>query len=228
MAAFLASVPNGTWSVYVIDDAGPDAGSAAGGVCLNFTMGAAATTTAVTSNHNPAFLGQAVTFTATVSVTAPGAGPATGNVQFKDGASNIGSSIAVNGAGQAQFTTSSLTSGPHSITAVYTPTGNFTGSTSPALSQVVNTLTASNVEVGGRILSAEGRGVGRAVVTITDAQGTVLTTTTGRGGFYRFTVPAGGSYSISVTQRRFRFTPKVIQLSDNLTDLDFVGDVVEP
>src|SRR5262249_15562267 len=76
----------------------------------------AATATAVVSSVNPSDFGQSVTFTATVT---SGAGTPTGNVQFKDGASSLGAPVALNGSGQAQFTTSSLTSCTHTIAADY-------------------------------------------------------------------------------------------------------------
>ena len=55
---------------------------------------------------NPANSGQSVTFTATVFASAPGAGTATGNVTFSDGATVLGT-VAVNASGIAAFSTSS-------------------------------------------------------------------------------------------------------------------------
>ncbi|MEO8193229.1 MAG: Ig-like domain repeat protein, partial [Gemmatimonadales bacterium] len=104
---------------------------------LTIAYGASATTTAVTSTINPSTFGQSVTFTATVS---SGSGTPTGSVQFKDGAANLGSPVTLL-AGSATFATSALVAGAHSITAVYTATGVFTGSTSPALTQTVNKAT---------------------------------------------------------------------------------------
>ena len=49
----------------------------------------AATTTAVGSSVNPSVVGQAVTYTATVAVTAPGSGTPTGNIEFLDGGTAI-------------------------------------------------------------------------------------------------------------------------------------------
>ena len=101
------------------------------------------TTTALASTLNPSTVGASVTFTATVTGVNP-----TGNVAFKDGANNISgcSGVALTGSGNsrtAQCTTSTLTQGTHSITAVYAgDAGNLT-STSAALSQVVNAAAAS-------------------------------------------------------------------------------------
>ena len=85
----------------------------------------ASTSTAVSSSLNPSLLGQSVTFTATV--TSLGGTP-TGTVQFKDGATNLGLPVTLNGSGQATFTTSSLTAGTHTITAVYSGDALFGGS----------------------------------------------------------------------------------------------------
>jgi hypothetical protein len=85
------------------------------------------TTTAVTSSQNSSALSQPVTFTATVTVVAPGAGTATGTVTFLDGGNSIGTGTLSGGA--AAFTTSALAAGNHTITTNYGGDGNFNGST---------------------------------------------------------------------------------------------------
>jgi len=103
---------------------------------LTQLVGQASTTTAVGSSLNPSIYGQSVTFTATISVVAPGAGSPTGTVEFFDGTTQIGSG-GVSG-GTASFSTTSLIAGAHSITAEYLGDNNFTGGTSSAISQTVN------------------------------------------------------------------------------------------
>jgi hypothetical protein len=93
----------------------------------------ATTTTTLTSSLNPSNFGQSVTFTA--SVAPQFSGTVTGNVTFYDGATAL-KTVAVSG-GVAKFTTSTLTSGSHNITATYNGSGNFTGS-SGSLTQTVN------------------------------------------------------------------------------------------
>ena len=123
------------------------------------TITQATTTAAVSSSVNPSNLGQSVTFTATI--TGFGGGAATGSVQFKDGASNIGSPVTV-ASGQAQYSTSALTAGSHSITAVYTGDSNLIGSTSGALTQTVN----ASLSVTSVVPSSVGRGAVAFPVTI--------------------------------------------------------------
>jgi autotransporter-associated beta strand protein len=96
----------------------------------------ASTTTTLTSSLNPSTSGQAVTFTAVVSATAPGAGTPTGSVTFMDGTTILGTSSLT--AGRATFQTTTLSVASHQITAVYNGDGNFTGNTSAALTQIVN------------------------------------------------------------------------------------------
>ena len=99
------------------------------------TATAASTTTTLGSSLNPAVYGQSVTFTATV--TSAGGTP-TGTVNFKDGSTVIGSALPLDGSGVATFTTSSLTTATHTMTAVYSGASGFSASTSANLSQVVN------------------------------------------------------------------------------------------
>jgi hypothetical protein len=89
------------------------------------------TSTTVASASNPAFVGAAMTFTATVSPAT-----ATGTMQFLDGATVLGTGALASGS--ASFTTSTLTTGAHSITAVYSGDAVNAGSTSAVLTQTIN------------------------------------------------------------------------------------------
>lgn len=102
-------------------------GSLAGG--QNVT--AASTSTAVSSSQNPSVYGQAVTFSATVSVASPGVGPATGSVQFVVDGVNFGLPVPLTSGSAIGAAVSTLTvSGtPHSISANYVNSdGNFKNS----------------------------------------------------------------------------------------------------
>ena len=72
--------------------------------------------------------GDAVNFTATVTVTAPGAGIPTGAVTFYDGANILGTGTLSNGT--ATFSTNSMNIGSYSIRAVYAGDGNYSTSES--------------------------------------------------------------------------------------------------
>lgn len=94
---------------------------------------AAPTTATLTSSANPSNAGQLVTFTATVSSAV--AGTPTGNVTFKDSATTLGTVPLISG--QASYSTSTLSAGPHSITAQYSGDSAFAPTTSTVLSQSV-------------------------------------------------------------------------------------------
>ncbi len=98
-----------------------------------------ATSTALVNSTSSPVTGQSVPLTATITVTAPGGGIASGSVTFKDGraALGTGSTAVVGGKLQAIFTTSSLAVGTHSITAVYGGDANYAKSTSTAVSEAV-------------------------------------------------------------------------------------------
>ena len=84
--------------------------------------------------------------------------------------------------------------------------------------------TATGVEVSGRVTTPDGTGLRNARVNITDSQGVVRSATTSSFGYYRFDdVAAGESYVVSVASRRYRYAPRVVQVFDTLTDVDFVG-----
>jgi hypothetical protein len=90
------------------------------------------TTTTLKSSANPSTVGQAVTFTATVTAAT---GIPTGTVTFMDGTTKLGTGTL--NAGTAKFTTTALAKGTHSITAVYGGSANYAGSTSAVLKQAV-------------------------------------------------------------------------------------------
>ena len=95
----------------------------------------ASSTVALVSSLNPSTFGAGVTFTATVT------SGATGTVTFLEGATTLGTGT-VSGV-IATLTTSSLTGGPHTITAQYGGDSNYNGSTSTALTQTVNPATST-------------------------------------------------------------------------------------
>ena len=90
------------------------------------------TTTVLVSSLNPSTSGSNVTFTSTVSPSA-----ASGTVTFKDGTTTLGTGTLSGGVGVATFTTNGLSGGRRSITAAYGGDGNYNGSVSSPLTQIV-------------------------------------------------------------------------------------------
>jgi hypothetical protein len=93
----------------------------------------------VASSVTPAAYGRIVTFGATVSnVTAPGGPTPTGSVQFEIDGAHFGKPVPLSTKGTATVTESTLGVGTYTINAVYIPTGNFTGITSPNYMQTIS------------------------------------------------------------------------------------------
>ncbi len=102
---------------------------------VSITVNKRATTTAVSSSGTPSSLDEPVTFTARVSASPAGI-KATGNVDFFDGGTKIGTAT-LDTDSTAILTTPNLAGGQHSITAAYLGDANNLPSTSPPLAQQV-------------------------------------------------------------------------------------------
>src|SRR6266508_2075574 len=148
----------GTHSI-IATYSGDAANATSSSSALAQTVNKLASTTGIGSSLTPSTAGTSVTFTATVSGSAP-----TGTVNFKDGATSIAacSAVALTGSGNvrtATCATSSLSVGTHSISAVYSGDATNNGSTSPSFSQVVNKATSTTTLVSAANPSTAGANV---------------------------------------------------------------------
>jgi uncharacterized delta-60 repeat protein len=83
----------------------------------------------------------------------------------------------------------------------------------------------SFASVSGRVLDANGQAVSRATVSMTDPAGAVRTAQTSPFGYYRFDgVRTGETYTFMVMAKRFRFSPRVVTVGGDLTDLDLIAN----
>lgn len=88
---------------------------------------------------------------------------------------------------------------------------------------VVSIVTAANTSVSGRVLTANGSGLNNAVIALIDLQGFFRSAVSSSFGYYRIEdVPVGSSYVISLASKRYTLTPRVIQVTDELTEVDLV------
>jgi hypothetical protein len=107
------------------------------------------TMVSLTSSANPSTFGQSITFTATVSIVAPGGGTPTGTVDLYEPTSPAAPALAPQTAlasqplvnGLATFTVESFPPGEHTLLAVYHGDELFNASTSAIYSQTVNAQT---------------------------------------------------------------------------------------
>jgi ELWxxDGT repeat protein len=107
------------------------------------------TSTVLTGLPDPSVFGQSATFTASVGAQAFGAGAPTGTVTFKEGSTILAANVPLT-AGQAVLRTTKLSTGVHTITAIYQGDGTFAGSTAVAITHTVNadaTSTAVSADV---------------------------------------------------------------------------------
>ncbi|HSI87887.1 MAG TPA: carboxypeptidase-like regulatory domain-containing protein, partial [Pyrinomonadaceae bacterium] len=80
----------------------------------------------------------------------------------------------------------------------------------------------ASATVSGRVLSSGGFGVSSARVTITDGN-VVHTAITNGFGFYSFpTVTMGGTYTVSVTAKRYTYAPQQVVVNGNISGVDFL------
>ncbi|MBA2378528.1 MAG: S8 family serine peptidase [Blastocatellia bacterium] len=79
--------------------------------------------------------------------------------------------------------------------------------------------------VGGRVTDSMGRGIANAMVRLDDGNGSVRAATTNGFGYYRLdSVIGDASYTITPSVKRYGFTPQVVNVTGNLSSVDFVGN----
>ena len=87
-------------------------------------------------------------------------------------------------------------------------------------------VTPAQVSVSGRVTDQNGNGISRASVLISNSTGQVVTSTaTASTGTYTLSnVTAGQTYIVTVSAKSFTFSPKTLNLLDETTGFDFVGN----
>lgn len=135
------------------------------------------------------------------------------------------------GAGLGAIVTNHCMGGPCVNTATNSSTG-ITGISSFSRWTMAEALTptAASVDVSGRVLTADGRPIRNVEVMITgEGLSQPMFVYTGNLGYYNFTELPVGSYVLTVNSKRFSFANQVrlIELSDNLFDQDFVAEPIQ-
>jgi subtilase family serine protease len=122
---------------------------------LSQTVAKGMSADALSVSPAPSIAGQTVTLTATLSAVAPATGTPNGTVTFRDGSTVLGSAR-LNAAGVAVFQTSALSAGSHSLNAIWYGNSNYSGSTSPSISQTVVSApqTPSSTTLSGSLASS--------------------------------------------------------------------------
>ena len=83
---------------------------------------------------------------------------------------------------------------------------------------------AADVTVSGRVLTPDGRSLRNTIVSLIDSGGVRRIATSSSFGLYAFTgVRAGETYTMTVTSKRYRFTPQILAINGSIANLDFFG-----
>lgn len=87
----------------------------------------------------------------------------------------------------------------------------------------LNSPTAANASVEGRIFNSNGRAVTRAQISMTDSAGQTRQTSTNGLGYFRFDdVPAGETYIFRVNAKGYQPTNIIRNVAEDLTDLNII------
>jgi uncharacterized membrane protein len=162
-----------------------------------------------------AVFGEQVTFTATVSAVAPGAGTPTGTLTFKEGTRLLAANVSLNSMAMATFSTTPLSAGPHTITATYSGDGDFRANTGFFIQPVGKAGTQSSIvasvsttQLGQAVtftatvmVLAPGAGMPTGTFQFSDAKAPFGTATVDASGHATFSTSSltGGSHAISAT-----------------------------
>ena len=86
-------------------------------------------------------------------------------------------------------------------------------------------ITLPPVILSGRVFTTTNLPLRNATVRLTDPVGATRVATTGSFGNYVFEeVPVNGTYTLTVSSKRYRFAPQIVNVAAvNLSDLNFVG-----
>jgi Protein of unknown function (DUF2012). len=94
----------------------------------------------------------------------------------------------------------------------------------PNMVSVMGPGTASaSVSVSGRVATSSGVGVSNATVTLSNGGNINMKFITGSFGYFSFDNVPTGNYTVSVRSNRYAFTPQNIQISGNVTGLNFIA-----
>jgi hypothetical protein len=84
--------------------------------------------------------------------------------------------------------------------------------------------TAVSVTVSGRVLTSTGRGISKARVILTMPDGERKIAQSNSFGYFRFNeIAVGQAYTFQVSSKQYTFTPQVIVINDELTNLNFIA-----
>jgi hypothetical protein len=82
------------------------------------------------------------------------------------------------------------------------------------------------VSIGGKVLTANGRGIARAMISITGSGGETRTTLTNPFGNYRFAgLNSGETYTLTIRHKQFQFNPptQILTVFEDAPGINFIA-----
>ncbi|MDB5321862.1 MAG: hypothetical protein JWN40_3493, partial [Phycisphaerales bacterium] len=177
---------------------------------LNQSVNQASSSVTVSS---PAFAGQGqpVSLSATVAISSPGAGTPTGSVQFQIDGVNFGAPLTLNSGTANSPTTSSLSPGQHTFTALYSGDANVTPGSGSSVTQIVAQQSTSISVTSSPSPSVFGQAV-TFFATVSTAAGTPTGTVTFMDG-----TTAIGTASLNASGQATLITGSLAVASHSIT-----------
>jgi len=86
--------------------------------------------------------------------------------------------------------------------------------------------TAASVSVGGRVVTAQGRGISNARISVTDESGNTRTVLSNPFGCYRFDeLPVGQTYIFQAQSKRYQFINpiQVLSVNEEMNEVNFTA-----
>jgi hypothetical protein len=175
------------------------------------------TTITVSASVPAPVYGQQVTFTATVQPVTPDVHPLGGTVVFTiDGVAQP--AVPVSG-GQAALTTTTLGAGSHTVSAAYSGDGNFSGSASAPVQEVVAKADTSTGLTTSTDLSVFGQGV-----TFTAAVSAVAPGAGTPSGTVTFTIDGTAQTPVSLSGGQATLTTATLHAGRHIVSAAYDGD----
>jgi hypothetical protein len=101
--------------------------------------------------------------------------------------------------------------------------GGYSHTTGFWYSQLVPT--AAGVMIAGRVLGPTGIPLRMVRITLTGPSGLPRRTLSSTFGYYQFDdVEVGTTYLLQAVDRQFQFTPRVVTVADEMTELDIIAN----
>jgi uncharacterized repeat protein (TIGR01451 family) len=190
-------------------------------ISLGNTSGSALTLVSSFTNTFPANLkvGTTPNIGGTCTTSAVSATPAGNTVSYATGSTlpNGGCTITLN-------VTSAVTGTYVDTIPIGGLATNGGANENPATATLTVGSTAGTLSITGRVLANTGRPVTNAILLLTDEDGAIRYARTNPFGVYRFTnIEAGSTYVLAVIGKRLIFAPRVLSLTTDLEEYDFIA-----